>query len=376
MKKLLLLLFSILVSFNSFAEWTPVDSNDDVTTFIDFNTIKKHNEFIYWWNMVESESLEGKSGKFYVQGDCGISRTKILTMIAYNESMGKEELERETPDNPKWKYLTPDSVAGFLLDTSCRFIDASDIEQQEILEEIQSKEELQRLLRIEEDKAKANEDLAKELELRLLELEKLVQEKNQQLNKLSELKTEFEKDGLLLSLLELEDAKEKAAVAIKQKELAERQAKIAQQLTQIEVEFKNQLEAEIAAQQQAYEREQYTQLLNQEMQEEQSSELMQVINNQKAILQTAWVNNIAAEVKSVWNFPGAEDGWFVEVLVTQNKEGEVMNVKIGDNNVGSSVIAQRFKDSVERAVYKATPLPIAPDVSVWQKDILFTFYAD
>ena len=366
MKKLLLLLFSILVSFNSFAEWTPVDSNDDVTTFIDFNTIKKHNEFIYWWNMVESESLEGESGKFYVQGDCGISRTKILTMIAYNESMGKEELERETPDNPKWKYLTPDSVAGFLLDISCRFIDASDIEQQEILEEIQSKEELQRLLRIEEDKAKANEDLAKELELRLLELEKLVQEKNQQLNELIELRTEYEKDELLLSLVELKKLVEEE----------EQKVIIAQQLTQVELELKNQLEVEIADQQQAYEREQYTQLLNQEMQEEQSSELMQKIKNQEIILKNAWVNNIAAEVRSVWNFPGAEDGWFVEVLVTQNKEGEVMNVKIGEDNVGDSVIAQRFIDSIERAIYKSSPLPIAPDVSVWDKNIMFTFYAD
>ena len=92
------------------------------------------------------------------------------------------------------------------------------------------------------------------------------------------------------------------------------------------------------------------------------------------ILKNAWVNNIGAEVKSVWNFPGAEDGWFVEVLVTQNKEGKVLNVKLEDNNVGNSVIAKRFIDSVERAVYKSSPLPIAPDASVWDKDIRFTFY--
>jgi hypothetical protein len=100
----------------------------------------------------------------------------------------------------------------------------------------------------------------------------------------------------------------------------------------------------------------------------------EVIKNQTSILQSAWIGNIAAEVKSVWNFPGAEDGWFVQVLVTQDREGNVLNVKSGDNNVGNSVIAKRFIDSVERAVYKSSPLPIAPDASVWQKDILFTFY--
>ena len=101
---------------------------------------------------------------------------------------------------------------------------------------------------------------------------------------------------------------------------------------------------------------------------------MQKIQDQEIILKNAWVNNIAAEVKSVWNFPGAEDDWFVELLVTQDREGKVLNVKTGDTNVGNSVIGKRFIDSVERAVYKATPLPISPDVSVWQKDILFTFY--
>ncbi|MFM1546658.1 MAG: TonB C-terminal domain-containing protein, partial [Candidatus Pseudothioglobus sp.] len=124
----------------------------------------------------------------------------------------------------------------------------------------------------------------------------------------------------------------------------------------------------------AYEREQYTQLLNQEIQEDKSSELMQQIEDQEARLQSAWIRNIAAEVKSVWNFPGAEDGWFVKVLVTQDREGKVLNVKSGDNNVGNSVIAKRFIDSVERAIYKSSPLPISPDASVWQKDILFTFY--
>jgi len=175
--------------------------------------------------------------------------------------------------------------------------------------------------------------------------------------------------------VQLKDSEAKAEVAAKKKELAEKQAKLAQELTQIELKLKNQLEAEIAAQKQAYEREQYTQLLNQEIQEEQSAELMQKIKNQEIILKNAWVNNIAAEVKSVWNFPGAEDDWFVELLVTQDREGKVLNVKTGDTNVGNSVIGKRFIDSVERAVYKASPLPISPDASVWEKYVWIKFSA-
>ena len=117
------------------------------------------------------------------------------------------------------------------------------------------------------------------------------------------------------------------------------------------------------------EREQYEQLLEQEVQAEED-----LIENQKAKLQSAWIRNIAAEVKSVWNFPGAEDGWFVKVLITQNREGKVLNVKFGENNVGNSSEAKAFIDSVERAIYKSSPLPIAPDASVWDSNIRFTFY--
>ena len=103
---------------------------------------------------------------------------------------------------------------------------------------------------------------------------------------------------------------------------------------------------------------------------------MQQIKDQEARLQTAWIRNIAAEVKSFWNYPGATPDWFVKVIVTQNKEGKVLNVKFGEDNVDNSSQAKAFIRSIERAIYKSSPLPIAPDVSVWDKNIMFTFYAD
>jgi len=170
------------------------------------------------------------------------------------------------------------------------------------------------------------------------------------------------------------EAEEKAEVAAKKKELAEEQAKIAQELTKVELELKNQLEAEIAAQQQAHERELYTQLLNQQIQEEQSSELMQKIQDQEIILKNAWVNNIAAKVTSNWIFIGADPDWFVEVIILQNREGEALNISFGERNVGNGSLATTFLSSIERAVKKSMPLPISPDASVWDKDIKFTFY--
>ena len=51
MKKLLILLFSILISFNSFGEWVVVNENDGGTQYIDFDTLKIVDDSVYVWSM-------------------------------------------------------------------------------------------------------------------------------------------------------------------------------------------------------------------------------------------------------------------------------------------------------------------------------------
>jgi hypothetical protein len=103
--------------------------------------------------------------------------------------------------------------------------------------------------------------------------------------------------------------------------------------------------------------------------------LIKEIADQKAILKSAWTYNIAAKVRNEWGagFKVKDLDWFVTVLVTQDREGKVLKVKFGEDNVGNSSEAKAFKNSVERAVYKAMPLPVAPDSSVWDRDISFRF---
>ena len=62
MKKLLLLLFSLLLSFNSYGDWTKTSEDTDGDSFyIDFQTIKKlDNGNVIFWGMVDN--LEGNDG--------------------------------------------------------------------------------------------------------------------------------------------------------------------------------------------------------------------------------------------------------------------------------------------------------------------------
>ena len=135
----------------------------------------------------------------------------------------------------------------------------------------------------------------------------------------------------------------------------------------------DELEAERTAQQLAYENEQYNRLLTQEVQAEQDQERLRVIEDQLNTLKSAYVSNIAARVKSFWRYQGAEDDWTAEVYVVQDRDGTVVAVDVRNANVDDSNKAKVFKDSIRRAVYKASPLPSAPDEAVFDKELIFIF---
>jgi len=101
------------------------------------------------------------------------------------------------------------------------------------------------------------------------------------------------------------------------------------------------------------------------------------LTDQQQVLQSAWVSNISAKIKSVWRFQGAEDDWWCNVYISQKRNGEVKAVTIGRcHNMGDTSKAQAFKNSLERAVYKSSPLPSAPDDSVFEEEIMFTFFVN
>ena len=89
MKKLLVLLFSLLISFNSYGEWTKINKSGIGTTFyIDIETIKEQNGYVYYWTMwdkLKPDKYGDKSYKFYHQGDCEPVRVKYLSYIYYKQ---------------------------------------------------------------------------------------------------------------------------------------------------------------------------------------------------------------------------------------------------------------------------------------------------
>ena len=91
-------------------------------------------------------------------------------------------------------------------------------------------------------------------------------------------------------------------------------------------------------------------------------------------LKINYTNRIAIKVKNNWRYMGAKDGWGCDVYILQDVSGNVQSVSLKSCSVDNNAKIKSFKNSIERAVYKASPLPPAPyyfDQSVFNREIIF-----
>ena len=127
MKKLLILLFSMLISFNSYGEWTRYGENsDNDTMYIDYSKIKENNGFVYFWEMIDNlvpSSTGRMSNKAYIQSNCKTTQSKYLTYIFYNQSMGEGEGDPYTPTETEWFYPPPESIIYGIIESVCDYVD-------------------------------------------------------------------------------------------------------------------------------------------------------------------------------------------------------------------------------------------------------------
>jgi hypothetical protein len=124
MKKLTILLFSILISFNSYGEWTEVAENTTGDSFyIDNNTIKKHNGYTYYWELTNfKEPIGGKyfSTKSYVKMNCELGKRLFIQIYFYNKPMGNDYDSSYTPDEV-WDYIPPGSTYSAVSRHVCNY---------------------------------------------------------------------------------------------------------------------------------------------------------------------------------------------------------------------------------------------------------------
>ena len=125
MKKLLILLFSLLISFNSYGEWTKiVESTAGDTYHLDLDSFKENDGYVYYWKWDEylKPDITGTMGAIvYTQGNCKLNQTNALSVIFYTNPMLKGQGDPYKPP-VNWVYQTSGSVGKFILDYICDYI--------------------------------------------------------------------------------------------------------------------------------------------------------------------------------------------------------------------------------------------------------------
>ncbi len=86
-------------------------------------------------------------------------------------------------------------------------------------------------------------------------------------------------------------------------------------------------------------------------------------------LRAQYVKLIAQKVENNWLRPAdSAEGQFCNVIVTQSYTGDVVGVSLQSCKADIA-----FQRSVERAVQKASPLPLPPNPDIFDRKIYFTF---
>jgi hypothetical protein len=122
--KLTILLFSILISFNSYGKWTEIGSAEGNVFYIDTDRIKEHSGYVYWWDMIDllkSNQWGDMSVQLYKQGDCGVNRIKTLSYNYYKHPMGVGTNGTDNTPN-EWDYPLPKSMSEVVLNYACNYV--------------------------------------------------------------------------------------------------------------------------------------------------------------------------------------------------------------------------------------------------------------
>jgi colicin import membrane protein len=112
------------------------------------------------------------------------------------------------------------------------------------------------------------------------------------------------------------------------------------------------------------------------LREQRESELRRSLEEEERVMaarssgaMSSWIGQIQARVQRAWlRPPTARAGIECLVYVTQVPGGEVTNVRVGTCNGDQAV-----RDSIEAAVYRASPLPPPPDPALFERNLELTF---
>ena len=109
--------------------------------------------------------------------------------------------------------------------------------------------------------------------------------------------------------------------------------------------------------------------------EQEEQEMQRLLDKEDALYRQKndYINQIARTIRANWFYQGAKDNWGCDVYILQDESGNIQSVNIQSCEVDNKSMMKSFRNSIERAVYKSSPLPVAPNGKVFNRELLLFF---
>lgn len=186
--------------------------------------------------------------------------------------------------------------------------------------------------------------------------------------RLRELEDKRYKKQRKINQLKAKVKKEKLAT-----KLAENKRKKAEKKSNTAENKKKEIEKQLVVKAKKFKEEQKKYALTKQTQLEYEQKRKRVQKTVMDELKVNYINQIASRVRSQWRYQGGKDYWSCEVHILQDEGGNVKKVDLQSCNIDNKSKVKSFKNAIKRAVNKASPLPAAPDKSIFERKIIFYF---
>ncbi len=126
MRKVILMLLPFAISSCATAEWTEVDNNRSMVTYVDLATIGKVGNRVNMWSMIDLKTARRdktgklfKSTKVHREYDCKEHQSRNLYFSFYSENLGAGEIGYVGVDPENWTPIPPESITAVLWNLAC-----------------------------------------------------------------------------------------------------------------------------------------------------------------------------------------------------------------------------------------------------------------
>ena len=117
------LVFTVMFSSTSFAEWTEIGKNVVGDTFyVDYERIRKQGGYRYFWQLqdyLKPTKYGILSRKTYNQVDCKLFRYRKLNSVLHKQPMGLGWWRTSRKKELKWQYSSPKTMYDIVLMKVC-----------------------------------------------------------------------------------------------------------------------------------------------------------------------------------------------------------------------------------------------------------------